>query len=117
MSRADRAAQFSPFAALTGLDAAMEESARMTKKKITISEDEQKVLDEKLSLILSKLAERPSVTLTYFQPDLKKAGGEYVTEKVKIKGIDEISRTLKTDSGVIISLRDIKDIDGEFFDL
>lgn len=116
MSRADRAAQFSPFAALTGLDEAVTEASRQTGEKITISSDEQKVLDEKLSLIAAKLSERPLVTLTYFKPDLKKEGGEYVTESVRIKSIDEISRTVKTEDSAVIALCDIIDIEGDFFD-
>lgn len=115
MSQADRAAQFSPFAALTGLDEAVSEAARQTGEKITISSDEQKVLDEKLSLIAVKLSERPLVTLTYFKPDFKKEGGKYVTESVKIKSIDEISRTFKTEAGAVIALCDIIDIEGDLF--
>lgn len=116
MSRADRAAQFSPFAALTGLDEAVTEAARQTGEKITLSSDEQKVLDEKLSLIAAKLSERPLVALTYFKPDLKKEGGEYVTESVRIKSIDEISRTVKTEDSAVIALCDIIDIESDFFD-
>ena len=75
MSMRDRAAHFSPFAALTGYDAAIEETGRITDSFIELDENRKSVLNEKLQLILKHIKEQPEVTLTYFQPDNRKTGG------------------------------------------
>ena len=77
MSMHDRAAQFSPFAALTGYDAAIKETARWTDEKIDLDETSKVSLDEKLLFIMSRLAEKPVVTITYFKKDDRKDGGTY----------------------------------------
>lgn len=79
MSRQDRAAQFSPFAALTGLDAALQETARLTDQRITLDEYEQAALDEKLQTLREHIAAHPNVTVTYFVEDALKEGGAYRT--------------------------------------
>ena len=75
MSRADRAAQFSPFAALTGYDAAVRETARMTERRIELDEGVKAELNARLNCILEHLSEHPQVSITYFMPDEKKSGG------------------------------------------
>ena len=80
MSMLDRAAQFSPFAALTGYDDAIHETARLTNDKVDLSEEEKETLDRKQQILLERLGEHPALTVTYFIPDAKKSGGAYVTK-------------------------------------
>ena len=75
----DRAAQFSPFAALTGYEAAVAETGRLTDRKAELDEGEKESINERLNLIQENLDKRPEISVTYFVPDKKKAGGEYVT--------------------------------------
>ena len=79
MSIYDRAAQFSPFAALTGHEAAIKETARLTEEQVELDEDKQEELNEKLQTLIAYATEHPTVSVTYFKPDDKKTGGEYVT--------------------------------------
>ncbi len=90
MSLHDRAAQFSPFAALTGYEDMVDEEGRLTQDRIEIDEQEREKIDWKLALIADILAKghRPTVSITYFVPDAKKSGGEYVTTTEEIKKID-----------------------------
>lgn len=88
MSLHDRAAQFSPFAALTGYDAAIRETARWTDEKIDLDETSKIGLDEKLFFILSRLEEKPVVTITYFQKDERKEGGTYEVTEGTIRKVD-----------------------------
>lgn len=90
MSMAERAAQFSPFAALSGHDEAIRETGRVTEGKIQLGEDERAALDRKQRLILAALEQgkRPPVTVTYFQPDPRKEGGEYLTVTGAVKRVD-----------------------------
>lgn len=94
MSLHDRAAQFSPFAALTGYDAAVEEAARLTEQKLELSEEEKAALSAKLTEIKEHIKERPEVTVTYFVPDERKAGGTYVTVTGTVRRIDEFERVV-----------------------
>lgn len=103
----DRAAQFSPFAALTGHDAAIKETARLTDRKIELDEYEIAALDEKLQIIRTRLKYCPEITVTYFQPDERKAGGEYVTVTGNVKKIDEASKSLVMNDGERILIEDI----------
>ena len=89
MSMEMRSAQFAPFAALTGYEDAVEETGRLTSNRIDIDEELKINLDEKLRLIQEKIHIQPEVNFTYFVPDLKKDGGEYVTIKGKVIKIDE----------------------------
>lgn len=85
----DRAAQFAPFAALTGHDAAVKETARLTQERRDLDEGIKSILDEKLRNILDILPEKqPHITVTYFCPDERKTGGAYVTVTGKVKKID-----------------------------
>ena len=89
MSMHDRAAQFSPFAALTGYDDAIDETARLTDKQFELSEDERNRLDEQLRLIADRIEEQPELEVTYFQPDELKEGGAYLTTRGCVRRIDE----------------------------
>ena len=106
----DRAAQFSPFAALTGHDAAIKETARLTDRKIELDEYEIAVLDEKLQKIKEQLKVYPEVTLTYFQPDIRKDGGEYVTVTERVKKIDEYAKAMVMEDDTRILIEDIIEI-------
>jgi hypothetical protein len=115
MSVYDRAAQFSPFAALTGYDAAIIETARLTDKKIELDEYEKAELNERLSMIQDLKDEQPEVSITYFMPDRKKTGGEYITITGCVKKIDHHDRTLVMQDATKIPIDDILDMDCEIF--
>ena len=107
MARADRAAQFSPFAALTGLDAALQETARLTDQRITLDEYEQAELDKTLQALREAAPQHPAVEITYFQPDARKAGGQYVTSIGHVKRIAEYEQQLILTEGTSIPLAEI----------
>ena len=115
MSIYDRAAQFAPFAALTGYDAAIIETGRYTENKIELSEYEISILNDKLNLILSKIKEYPEVTILYFIPDQKKSGGVYVKEKAIIKRVDEYEKCLVSVENKKYFIDRINSLNGEFF--
>lgn len=111
MSLHDRAAQFSPFAALTGYEAAVEETARLTEARLEMSEDKKQMLDEKLRLLL-ETSDRPvSVCITYFVPDAHKAGGAYVTVTGRIREIDAFGKSLILTDQRTIPLADLWEIE------
>ena len=97
MPRKDRAAQFSPFAALTGYDAAIAESGRRTCAPIELTEDRAMLLNQCLHEIMEHMPEKPSVTVIYFLPDLKKSGGAYVTAYGIVRKVDVYHRVLTLD--------------------
>lgn len=109
MSNIERAAQFAPFAALTGYDEAVKETARFVDEKIELSEDEREYLDEQTK----KIREIPGreIAVTYFSADKRKSGGAYFTARGFVEKIDEIERALVLTSGEKIPLDDIYDID------
>lgn len=115
MSALNRAAQFSPFAALTGHDAAIQETARLTDSFIELDENRKNQLDEQLRLVRENLDCRPEIEVTYFQPDEKKSGGAYVTLFGKLKKIDEYSRQVIFTDGKSIPIERIFSIRGELF--
>lgn len=98
MSMIDRGAQFSPFAALTGHGAAIDETARLTASDVELSEDSKALLDEKLRL-LQELQEQPEVEITYFEPDERKEGGAYLTATGRIAWIDAQRRDIVFTNG------------------
>ena len=102
MGMQERAAQFAPFAALTGYDEAITESRRLTDRQIELSEDEKAVLDQKQHQLL--LLHQPTVTITYFVPDARKQGGSYKTVTKVLRRMDPVSRTLQMTDGQCISL-------------
>ena len=111
----DRAAQFSPFAALTGYDDAIVETGRVTDKKHELSEEAKTMLDEKLRLIMSLSEEPPALEITYFVADGKKSGGSYVTFIGRIKRIDVYSHNVIMEDKTQIPIDDIFEIDGAVF--
>ncbi len=112
MSAIDRAAQFSAFAALVGLDEQMNETARIVDGKIELSEDEMEFLDRKFALLVSRLNdEYPDVKITYFVPDKRKSGGSYVTKTVTVKRIDEVFRKILLMDGAEINIVDVLDFE------
>ena len=94
MSMHDRAAQFSPFAALTGYDAAIEETARLTDHQAELAESSKEVLDKKIRAIQDIIDTMPEVTVTFFEPDLRKTGGAYRSITARVKKIDEYNKAL-----------------------
>lgn len=116
MSASDRAAQFSPFAALTGHDAAIQETGRLTDVQVEQSEELRALLDRKQQYLAT--LERPEVTVTYFLPDGRKDGGAYVTATGQLKRIDPVERVLILAGGQSIPLDDIIDVNSpELIDL
>ena len=111
MSNFDRAAQFAPFAALTGYDAVIAESARLTDAQIELDEGGKALLDEKLHTIREHLREKPLVTLRVFCPDSYKSGGAYETIQGHVKKIDPVPRCLVLVEGDIIPIDRIYGID------
>lgn len=111
MPMMDRAAQFSPFAALTGYDAAIKETARLTDQKIDLDDYEKEEINDKIQLITEHLGEDFEVVITYFQPDSRKAGGAYVDAVGIVKKIDEYDRVIILQDGKKIPIDDILDID------
>lgn len=99
MPIADRAAQFSPFAALTGYEDAIDETGRLTQQWIELDENEKERLDEKLQMIREQLPTHPQVIFTYFEPDQKKQGGAYLTVEGRVKKIDEYRGTFILEDG------------------
>lgn len=115
MSIYDRAAQFSPFAALTGHDEAIKETARLTDKKTELSETTKTILDEKFSFIMEHIYDQPEITVTYFIPDTLKSGGMYVDFTGCVKKYDYHNRILHFTDNTEIKVDDIMEIESEFF--
>lgn len=111
MAVADRAAQFLPFAALTGYDAAVKETARLTEERMELDEDEKMALDRSMQFIQNHLGEEIEVTITYFQPDERKAGGAYRTVTGKIKKMDQYERCMVLQDGLKIRFDSVVDIE------
>lgn len=107
----DRAAQFSPFAALTGYDSAVKEAMRLTEEQIDLDEDSKAALDRKLSFLKACLNERPEVTVTFFRPDDKKEGGAYQTVSGKVRKIDFYERRLIMEDGMALPMEYIIQMD------
>ena len=115
MSLHDRAAQFSPFAALTGYEDAVEETARLTDTRLELSEDMKTILNEKMQMILDNAENEPIVTITYFVPDKKKSGGAYVDVTGIVKEIDEYERCIVMTDKKKVPIEQIREISGELF--
>ena len=104
MSNYDRAAQFSPFAALTGYEAVIAETGRLTDTPIELDEGGKALLDEKLQRLREHLEDRPQVTFTVFCPDSRKTGGAYETRRGRVKKIDPVSRCLVLEAGTVLPI-------------
>ena len=115
MPMSDRAAQFAPFAALTGYDAAIKETGRLTDERIELDVEALSALDMKYQILMEALDEAPEVTITYFQPDERKAGGKYVSAVGAVKKIDDFERRITMRDGTRIPMDDVLSIDGELF--
>lgn len=115
MSLHDRAAQFSPFAALTGHKAAINETARLTDEKQILSEDVIAKLNEQLNLIKENIGTNPIVTITYFVPADKKSGGAYISYTGVVKKIDEYNRTVVLTDKTVIPIEQISEMQSDIF--
>ena len=115
MSLLNRAAQFSPFAALTGHEAAIQETARLTDSFIELDEDRKERLNEQLQMIMENLEQKPECEITYFQPDEKKTGGSYVTVCGRIKKIDRLEHRIIFTDGTVLPIKHLYSIGGELF--
>lgn len=115
MPMMDRAAQFSPFAALTGYGDAIIETARQTEEKVDMDEEAYAILNRKFRLLMEQIDELPEVGITYFEPDARKSGGAYLTATGTLKKIDEFERILVMSDGKKIRMDEVIDIDGDIF--
>lgn len=110
MSVHDRAAQFAPFAALTGHSEAVSETARYVDKKIDLGEDAIKDIQDALNYIQERISQSPQVTITYFVADGRKQGGRYITESTTVKEINDLEQLIYLDNGVRIKYDNIYEI-------
>lgn len=115
MPMLDRAAQFSPFAALTGYDDAIHETGRLTAQRVELDEDELARLDEKFRVLQKHLNEQPMVRFTYFKPDERKSGGAYMTVSGVIRKIRDYEREVLLQDGTIIPVDDIVELECPLF--
>ena len=115
MPMSDRAAQFAPFAALTGYDSAIKETGRLTDERIELDEEALTALDRKYQLLINALDDTPEVTITYFQADERKAGGKYITATGAVKKVDDFERRITMQDGSKIPMDEVLSIDGELF--
>lgn len=113
MSAIDRAAQFSPFAALTGYDASIKESARLTDERIELDDSQKEDIGEKLRLVTGQL--NAEIKITYFLPDTKKTGGKYVLAAGAVKKIDEYERMIIMGDGKQIPIDEVIAVDCDAF--
>ena len=115
MSKLDRAAQFSPFAALTGFEGAIKETARLTDHRIELDEAAKTILDEKLQIVQEQINRQQEIELVFFRPDEMKAGGTYISLVGTVKKIDGYESTVVMQDGTKIPIEEIVDITGELF--
>lgn len=106
----DRAAQFSPFAALTGHSDAIAETGRLTDSRVILDEYEMARVDDALQRLQELLPQKPMATITYFVPDGRKAGGAYQTISGTVKRIDTVNGILLLTDQHMISITDIFDV-------
>lgn len=115
MPMSDRAAQFSPFAALTGYNSAIRETGRLTEERIELDEEALMALNMRYQLLIDSLKECPEVRITYFKPDERKSGGAYLTITGVVKKVDDYKRLITMQDGMIIPLDDVLMIEGKLF--
>ena len=111
MSIYDRAAQFSPFAALTGHEAAIQETARLTEEQAELNEDKKEKIKEKLQELMAHAEEHPTVTVTYFKPDDRKEGGKYETVTGTFRKIRAYDKMFILEDGMGIACDMIYDLE------
>ena len=110
MPMSDRAAQFAPFAALTGYESAIKETGRLTDERIELDEEALAALDRKYQLLIEALDDAPEVTIIYFRPDERKAGGQYVSATGTVKKVDTFGRRILLQDGTRIPLDSVYDL-------
>ncbi len=115
MSRYERAAQFAPFAALTGYEDIIKEEGRLTDNRIEINEEAKHILDMKMNVLMNSINNIPLVSITYFVPDERKSGGEYITIDENVKKIDILKQQIITEKGTMVPVEEIVDMQGEIF--
>ena len=115
MPMSDRAAQFAPFAALTGYDSVIKETGRLTDERIELDEEALTDLNMRYQLLVDALDEEPKVEITYFKPDERKSGGEYVTVTGTVKKVDDFERLITMQNGTKIPMDDVLAVDWWLF--
>lgn len=116
MPALDRAAQFMPFAALTGHNAAVMETERLTDTKMELDEMKKEELNEHLQFIKEQLLQKPQISITYFLPDTQKNGGAYLTITGTVRKIEETRHQVIMENGTVIPMDDIYEIESTLFD-
>lgn len=117
MSLYARSAQFAPFAALTGYEEAVKETGRETSSKIELDEEMKQILDSKLQILFERLKDKPEISITYFVPDTKKDGGEYITVSGIVRKINSFSQSIILIDNTVIPISEIIDISGDIFNI
>ena len=107
MSNYQRAAQFAPFAALTGYDASIDEMARLTDQKLVLSDEQADHLNAQIQRIIENIIDKPQVEITYFVPDNRKSGGEYMTVTGRVRRVDDHNREIVFTDGVTVGIDDV----------
>lgn len=115
MTNIERAAQFSPFAALTGYDAAISETARLVDSKIELNEELQAILNDKIQILIEHISEHPYIDIEYFIPDAHKEGGSYEHAFGTVRRIDSINRVLVFDNKEEYNFDDILNIESDLY--
>lgn len=110
MSMMNRAAQFAPFAALTGHSAAIEETARLTESQQELADEDSEILNQKMAYLREAINEHPTISITYFEPDKRKSGGRYMSIEGQLQNIDDYNQTIVLKNGEAIPLKSVLDI-------
>ncbi|MCI7643455.1 MAG: hypothetical protein MST10_03740 [Lentisphaeria bacterium] len=116
MSSADRAAQFAPFAALTGYEDAVAEAGRITGTQIELDEQQQVELNRRFNLLMTNITRLPEVEVEYFVPDMLKSGGEYVVYRGVIKKVSISDKRIIFQDDTVIQLNMVVALNGKIFD-
>ena len=117
MPRESRAAQFAPFAAMVGHDAAIAEVERLTEKRILLDEEAIRELDERLRYLDALIDSTPEVSITYFKPDERKSGGAYLTARGHLSRICKDTKTVFLSSGITVPIEEIVEVNSTLFDM